>query len=492
MIDAIGICLGEKTAVVAVADGPRARILGSFERPGPTGNTDGYDPTFALAKKLAEEALGTKITCAVVAVPQRMEEALRHIFHKFALDAFAEVTFVDNAIAVEMAFPSHASSPESPFVFVCHRGDGTFELTLLTRDGAGFRTIEAEVHPRLTPDIVLEFLERSALRPHDVERVLVSGCDPEETFAFRVFEKLFPPAHVASNPECASALGAALQAAALRTYDREEVKTAPPPAPEPPEPFDLQQLLGVGTSFQTFKASVRDPFLRLKWGRGIVALKIPQTRKKERQVRADVETRWPSYRTIRSPHLLTPIDFVLFRKALVMVTPFVASGSLRQRLGDHWRATPLSVAELLPIARDVLKGLEVIHAAGTAHRSVHCSNILFDKNSAILDVLDLHPAGESEFDHMEAPSLYFAPEVVNGGPHTPATDVWSFGVTMYEALVGRTPFQGRNLSETYCRIVLREYEPISGDPFVGEMIDRTLALDPAARPSVTTLLASLA
>ena len=55
---------------------------------------------------------------------------------------------------------------------------------------------------------------------------------------------------------------------------------------------------------------------------------------------------------------------------------------------------------------------------------------------------------------------YFSPEMVNGEPYGPASDVWAVGVLAYEILTLRHPFTGRSLAALLRRITMCEYDEV--------------------------------
>src|SRR5918911_1442814 len=82
---------------------------------------------------------------------------------------------------------------------------------------------------------------------------------------------------------------------------------------------------------------------------------------------------------------------------------------------------------------------------------------------------------------------YISPERLAGGPSTPAADVWSLGVMLWEALVRRHPFVRASLRETGDAIEagappLADVRP-DLPRAVTDIVDRALALDPRRRPS---------
>jgi serine/threonine-protein kinase len=86
---------------------------------------------------------------------------------------------------------------------------------------------------------------------------------------------------------------------------------------------------------------------------------------------------------------------------------------------------------------------------------------------------------------------YLAPELIEGAPATPASDIYAFACLLYEAATGAPPFAGRNEAEVgYAHLVEQPPRP----PLAQERADAILlglAKDPAERPTTATALARM-
>ncbi len=129
---------------------------------------------------------------------------------------------------------------------------------------------------------------------------------------------------------------------------------------------------------------------------------------------------------------------------------FVEGETLGQRIR---LGGALPLAEALETARELLQALKAAHAAGVLHRDFKSDNVMLkwgaaERASAI--VLDFGLA--RSVDHQPAlsgspPTFvgtfgYMAPELLEGMPHSTASDVYAFGVVWFEMLTGRVPFEG--------------------------------------------------
>ncbi len=115
--------------------------------------------------------------------------------------------------------------------------------------------------------------------------------------------------------------------------------------------------------------------------------------------------------------------------------------------------SPIDIADVTHISRQILAGLGAAHDAGIVHRDLKPGNIMLagDGTVKILDfglakVADVAVTGSGLRPGTVA---YMSPEQVEGTPVDHRSDLWSFGVVMYEMLTGRRPFSGNDLSAVY-------------------------------------------
>jgi len=126
-----------------------------------------------------------------------------------------------------------------------------------------------------------------------------------------------------------------------------------------------------------------------------------------------------------------------------LVTPFYAGGSLKEVCA---RGT-LSIDGAVDFARQLARGLAAAHAQGIVHRDVKPANLLIDEHGTLkiadfgiaklLGATDLTRTGVS----LGTPA-YKSPEQAQGRDVDHRSDIWSFGVVLFEMLTGRRPFDG--------------------------------------------------
>jgi serine/threonine protein kinase len=104
---------------------------------------------------------------------------------------------------------------------------------------------------------------------------------------------------------------------------------------------------------------------------------------------------------------------------------------------------PLLVADYLA---QICSALAYAHQRGIIHRDINPSNIIVQANDQV-KVLDFGlacPEGTEDFEN-SGTAHYMAPEQIDGDPVTACTDIYALGVTAYEMVTGKRPFQAENL-----------------------------------------------
>ncbi|HET9379936.1 MAG TPA: serine/threonine-protein kinase [Streptomyces sp.] len=151
----------------------------------------------------------------------------------------------------------------------------------------------------------------------------------------------------------------------------------------------------------------------------------------------------------------------------------------------------LSVPHAARIALQVLRGLRAAHEVGVLHRDVKPSNILYRPDGRAL-LMDFGVAVVGDTTRVTrshevigslayvAPEL-FGPVVGEAAPASPASDLWSLGITLYEMIEGRRPFDGTQF-ETLVAVREAPVPPLRfAGPLAG-LIKRLLEKDPGRRP----------
>jgi serine/threonine-protein kinase len=146
---------------------------------------------------------------------------------------------------------------------------------------------------------------------------------------------------------------------------------------------------------------------------------------------------------------------------------------------------PLELREILEIALQVSKGLAKAHAKGIVHRDIKPANIMIT-DDGIASIMDFGLAKLADQTRLTKTGTavgtvaYMSPEQAQGKEVDYRTDIWSFGVVLYEMITGRLPFAGGNEQAVIYSILNTEPEPVAGvrggvPEAFGALVGRTLS-----------------
>ncbi len=176
-----------------------------------------------------------------------------------------------------------------------------------------------------------------------------------------------------------------------------------------------------------------------------------------------------------------------------LVMEYLDGQTLRQRLDDSGAA--LSSVEAESVLSQVALGLDAVHARGVLHRDIKPSNVmrLPDGRVKLMDFGIARQEGDTTMTQagmMVGSPAYLAPELIAGDKGTPATDVWSLGVLLYEMLAARPPFAGDTIPAVLYQIAHGDPAPLPNvSPAVTKVLRRALEKDPAKRFPTASALA---
>ena len=195
-------------------------------------------------------------------------------------------------------------------------------------------------------------------------------------------------------------------------------------------------------------------------------------------------------RRVRSPYVAEVLDADVTGEYPYIVTRFVAGPTLDEMVRGRG---PLSGQGLRRLAYGMAEALTAIHAAGVVHRDLKPGNVMLTDDRPI--VIDFGIAQTGDATRLTQTGLvmgtpgYLAPEVIEGQPSSPASDIHSWGSTMAFAATGHLPFGGGSYETIFYRIVSGRAD-LTGVPApLVPLISAALARDPSHRPSASWLSA---
>ena len=181
-----------------------------------------------------------------------------------------------------------------------------------------------------------------------------------------------------------------------------------------------------------------------------------------------------------------------------IVMEYVPGGDLKDLIREH---ESLPGPRLAAIGERVAAALAYAHERGIVHRDIKPHNILLDERGAprltdfgIARALDATQATRT--GAYLGTAVYSPPEQLKGEKVTPKSDVYSLGVTLYEAAIGELPFTGSTLEIANQHVGSEPVPPTQRGADLNEdleaLILSCLAKDPDARPTAEALREKLA
>lgn len=178
--------------------------------------------------------------------------------------------------------------------------------------------------------------------------------------------------------------------------------------------------------------------------------------------------------------------------SLYLVTEALHGETLRELLADRAR---VDLDRRLDILERVLDPLGDAHRRGVVHGDLTPANVFEVRSRRGVEGVTLLEMGLAEvIERYAAPDVRFyssrfeAPERHGGDTAGPASDVWSFGVMLYEALTGKKPFDALSRTSMVQAICHAPHRPVDMirqdiDASLARLVDACLEKDPGRRPS---------
>jgi serine/threonine protein kinase len=180
-----------------------------------------------------------------------------------------------------------------------------------------------------------------------------------------------------------------------------------------------------------------------RFGRDVALKVLNQTVSQDDTFRSRFEREARTIATLEHPAIVPVYDFGTEEDTLYLVMRYMPGGTLAERI----QLRPLSLPEIIAIARRISSALDHAHLNGVVHRDLKPGNILFDQyeNAFLSDFGIVKLAQESvelTGSGVIGTPAYMSPEQIHGEHELDGrSDVYTLGIILYECMTGRKPYR---------------------------------------------------
>jgi serine/threonine protein kinase len=228
-----------------------------------------------------------------------------------------------------------------------------------------------------------------------------------------------------------------------------------------------------------------------------VAIKILHQRVGDTRLKERLLQEGRALAKIRHNNVVSVLGIEAHADRVGLCMEYVRGKTLADIVRGHGK---MSAAEAVLIGEDLCRALSAVHRAGYIHRDVKAKNVMRDDTGRIV-LMDFGTgrtaeAAQGKGDRAGTP-LYMAPEVLDGGPASARSDVYSLGVLLYNVVTGDYPVKANSVDELRDAHARREHRWLSElrpDLPVAfmQVVERAIALDAEERyASAGELLSAL-
>ncbi|KAL2089826.1 hypothetical protein ACEWY4_014514 [Coilia grayii] len=177
---------------------------------------------------------------------------------------------------------------------------------------------------------------------------------------------------------------------------------------------------------------------------------------------------------------------VILHNGLYIITELMAKGNLVNYLRTRGRCN-ISTDQLMRFALDVCEGMEYLESKKLVHRDLAARNVLVSEDTvAKVSDFGLTKGDSKGLDQAKLPVKWTAPEVLRKEKFSPRSDVWSYGIFLWETFsFGRQPYPKMSLKEVREQVVqgYRMEAPEECPPALYQLMRSCWQDEPGKRPS---------